>query len=293
MTLIDLANSPHLADGHRAAIAARLRAQDVDQLGRRTDRVGRQQIRAGIPASHPRGDGEDDDSDDDSDSDDDADSDDDDQSARRPAKKPAARRRSTSTSSDDDDDSDSDDDAETDAQKAARLERELNQERRRRERLERRSKAKRPARQRNQQDEEQEQELATARGRGDRLATRLVTQERDAVITRIASRLRFEDPSDAVDYLTRPGRLPDNVAELVEEDGADVEVDVDESAIEAALKKLAKSKPKWLKEAGTQQSREAGRGDRARRRNSNGDGSAESDFDPRGRLARAYAGTGG
>jgi hypothetical protein len=300
MTLIDLANSPHLDDEHRLAIAAHLRAQGIDQLGRRTDRAGRRAIRAGIPPSHPRNDGDDDDDDggdDDTDDDSDDDTDDDPGTRRRAAKKPAARRRRSGSGDDDNDDNGDDDngDEETDAQKATRLERELAQERRRRERLERRSKAKRPARQRDQQQtEEQEQELATARGRGDRLANRLVTQERDAVITKIASRLRFEDPADAVDYLTRPGRLPDNVAELVEEDGADVEVDVDESAIEAALKKLAKAKPKWLKDAGTQQSRDAGRGDRVRRRNSsNGDGTADSDFDPRGRLARAYAGNGG
>jgi hypothetical protein len=295
MTLIDLVNSPHLP-GLRLVNEAM--ASGRDQFGRSMAKRDRHKIRANY-AGQPAGDGDDDDDDssDDDDSDDDDDSSDDDSQNRNGRRRRRQQQRNNGNGSDDDDDESDDDDEESDADKAKRLERELAAERKRRERAERRNKrgGRQQRQQGQQQDDEAEQKVAQATQRGDRLANRLVAQERDTVIRRVASRLNFRDSDDVVDYLTaRPGRLPADVAELIEEDGQDIDIDVDETAIEKAVKELAKKRKHWLKEPGAAQSREAGRGDgeRTRRRGGgNGSGIADDEFNPRGRLDRAYAGS--
>lgn len=187
--------------------------------------------------------------------------------------------------SDDDDDDDDDGDGDDDHESSeAKLRRELNQERRARRRLERKqAKAEKDKR---ESEGEYQKLYEDEQKRSAGLEQKLKTGARDRAITAQASSMDVED----IELVTILAQRELAVDDVVDEDG-----DVDEQAVERALKAIRKRKPKLFKDQGRAQSGEAGRGDRNGDRGADGRrrrGRLTEDddtFDPRRHMERGYA----
>lgn len=152
----------------------------------------------------------------------------------------------------DDDGSDSDDDSKGDDEGAGgkkALLADLAKERRARQRLQKqidrltKAEGDRKGEQDKADSDETEKvksELAKANERAQKLAQGYRTQRVESIVKDAARGMKFLDPEDAVTYLSR-GNYAGIDIDQDEDDPSDVAVD--ENQLEAALKKLAKTKP--------------------------------------------------
>jgi hypothetical protein len=187
------------------------------------------------------------------------------------------QRRQQQQADDDGDDDDGDDDSDT---SEAKLRRQLNEERRERRRLERKQakaeKAKAESEGEYQKLYEDEQKRSAS------LEQKLKTGARDRAITTMASSMSPED----IEVVTMLAQRELTVDDVVDEDG-----EVDEQAVEKALKAIKKRKPHLFKDPQRAQSGDAGRGDggaNGRRRRGRLTDNDEA-FDPREHMRRGYA----
>lgn len=220
-----------------------------------------------------------DDGDGDGDDGDDGGSDDDDSQAAAGRGRQGRGRQADADDGDDGDDDDSDGSGSSEE----KLKRQLSDERKARRRLERKQakaeKDKRESEGEYQKLYEEEQKRTAG------LEQKLKTGARDRAITAQASTMSAED----IEVVTMLAQRELTVDDVVDEDG-----DVDEQAVEKALKAIKKRKPHLFKDPQRAQSGDAGRGDGngaggRRRRGRLTDNDEE--FNPREHMRRGYAGS--
>lgn len=147
---------------------------------------------------------------------------------------------------DDDDDDDDDDPPKPDDQDTAGLKSALEKERKARKQLEKEARQLRKFKDEKEsadlgESEKAKKKAADAETKVSKLADRLRTQAVDSAISKIAGRMKFRDVDDALAQVVR------DTESWIEQDEDDPsEIEVDEGAVEKAVKALADKKPYLL-----------------------------------------------